>query len=103
MSLKIKTTEAIVYECGGCGASGVKLWREYNTFLDQQTLECCDCTATSQNTDVSGIDSEGRIDYKDEILKQFVREWQIGGVPATLRLLKAIARVVVKGLKPLTL
>ncbi len=40
-------------------------------------------------------------DEKDVILNKFIQEWQIGGVAATFRLLKAIARVTVKGLKVL--
>jgi len=32
------------YTCSGCGAHGVKLWREYNTFLENQTLTCFACT-----------------------------------------------------------
>jgi hypothetical protein len=31
------------YTCGGCGAKGVKLWRDYQTFLDRQTLRCRRC------------------------------------------------------------
>jgi hypothetical protein len=31
------------YVCHQCGARGVKLWREYNTFLDHQTLLCVKC------------------------------------------------------------
>lgn len=31
------------YECGVCGIKGVKLWREYNTFLCYQTLYCVEC------------------------------------------------------------
>lgn len=37
-----------LYRCDTCGAHGCKLWREYQTFLDHQTLECCDCAAQSQ-------------------------------------------------------
>lgn len=49
------------YECGTCGKSGCKLWREYQTFLDQQSLSCCDCAGKSQKKDVSTIDEEGCI------------------------------------------
>lgn len=48
------------YKCGTCGKSGCKLWREYQTFLDQQTLECCDCAGKGQDKDVSTIDADGR-------------------------------------------
>jgi len=33
--------------CNNCGAQGVKLWREYQTFLNEQTLLCSDCTGIS--------------------------------------------------------
>lgn len=32
------------YVCGGCGASGCRLWRRYQTFLDHQALTCFSCT-----------------------------------------------------------
>lgn len=50
---------------------------------------------------------EGAVHYqtpkeeKDKILKRLVQELNIGGLPALSRLLKAIARVVLKGLKEL--
>ena len=31
------------YACGGCGASGVRLWRDYQVYLDQSTLRCRRC------------------------------------------------------------
>lgn len=31
------------YTCSDCGVRGVKLWREYQTFLDSQTLRCRAC------------------------------------------------------------
>ena len=36
------------YECIGCGASGVKLWRRYQTFLDAQDLKCRACSIAEQ-------------------------------------------------------
>ncbi|HET9893166.1 MAG TPA: hypothetical protein VFQ42_22000 [Mycobacterium sp.] len=39
------------YHCGKCGVHGVKLWREYNTFLDRQSLLCCDCACAEQSQD----------------------------------------------------
>ena len=47
------------YRCGTCGAHGCKLWREYNTCADHQTLECCDCASNSQKVDISSIDTNG--------------------------------------------
>lgn len=31
------------YVCGPCGARGVRLYREYSTFLDHQVLRCRAC------------------------------------------------------------
>lgn len=36
------------YVCGECGATGVRLYREYQTFLDHQTLRCRSCACKSQ-------------------------------------------------------
>ena len=67
------------YKCGTCKVHGCKLWREYNTFLDQQTLECCDCAAKSQGKDVSTIDHTGR--YKTDIGMTDQIGWRIPAVP----------------------
>ena len=48
------------YVCHNCGASGCKLWREYNTFLDSQKLRCARCAAAEQKQDIGGIDARGR-------------------------------------------
>ena len=48
------------YKCGECGATGVKLWREYQTFLEHQTLRCAKCAAKDQKKDISDIDDDGR-------------------------------------------
>lgn len=61
------TTPPDGYRCTTCGRSGCKLWREYNTFLDHQTFECCDCAGKSQKKDVSGIDDRGRIESLYEL------------------------------------
>lgn len=36
------------YKCGCCGATGVKLWRSYNTVLEQQALKCRACAQVEQ-------------------------------------------------------
>jgi hypothetical protein len=51
------------YRCGTCGVVGCKLWREYQTFLSHQTLECCECAGKSQEEDVSKIDADGKIPW----------------------------------------
>lgn len=47
MSLQAHRGE-IVYECGTCGVWGVKLWRDYQTFLNHQTLRCRRCAEEDQ-------------------------------------------------------
>lgn len=37
------------YHCGQCGAQGVKLWRDYNTFLCFQSLLCGACACAEQS------------------------------------------------------
>jgi hypothetical protein len=56
------------YKCDGCGASGVKLWREYGNFADETRLLCASCAAKDQNEDISTINEEGMIttDYGGE-------------------------------------
>jgi hypothetical protein len=53
------------YVCTTCGASGVKLWREYQVFANHTELVCCDCAGKSQDRgkDVARIDAEGRIPW----------------------------------------
>lgn len=43
-----ETTVAPQYHCGQCGIHGVKLWREYSTFLNHQSLLCADCSCKEQ-------------------------------------------------------
>ncbi len=52
------------YTCGECHASGVKLWRQYQTFADQLDLMCCDCAGHSQDKDVSSMKEDGRYEGK---------------------------------------
>lgn len=49
------------YMCGGCGAENVKLWRDYNTFLDNQTLRCAMCSCKEEGKDSSQVTPEGMI------------------------------------------
>lgn len=53
-------TAPALYCCKECGRTGCKLWREYNTFADHQTLLCCDCSAKEQKKDIASLDAEGR-------------------------------------------
>lgn len=46
------------YRCNVCGAHGVKLWRWYQTFLDQQELFCAACGCARENK-VDNFDEQG--------------------------------------------
>lgn len=54
---KIETPSS--YRCTCCGVGGVKLWREYQTFLEHQKLYCATCAGEAQKEDVSDIDAAG--------------------------------------------
>lgn len=47
------------YVCGKCGATGVKLWRPYNTFPEPQDLTCAVCSAQEEGKDIGDIDESG--------------------------------------------
>jgi hypothetical protein len=47
------------YVCDDCGASGCKLWRDYQTFLDRQRLRCAPCAAKNQDKPIIDIDDDG--------------------------------------------
>jgi len=42
------------YACGDCGATGVRLWRDCNTFLDYQSLRCRSCTEAHEGRPFRG-------------------------------------------------
>lgn len=47
------------YTCGTCHAQGVKLWRDFQAFLSNQSLRCAPCAAAEQGKDISTIDADG--------------------------------------------
>lgn len=53
------------YACTTCGRNGVKLWRDYQTFLNHQTLSCVDCACAAQNPPIDSalIDETGSHDH----------------------------------------
>lgn len=42
----------IDYTCSVCGASGVKLWRQYQTFLNKISLFCKGCAEADQKEEI---------------------------------------------------
>lgn len=61
---KVKTPSS--YTCGKCGASGVKLWRDYQTFLNNQTLLCLNCACEEQGK-VRTLTEDGASLYTDKV------------------------------------
>jgi hypothetical protein len=53
------------YICGECGATGVKLWRNYQTFLEYQTLRCLPCACREQDK-IRTPTEDGRSLYAEE-------------------------------------
>lgn len=45
------------YKCGECGATGCKLWREYQT--SSPNILCAKCAAKNQKKNIDDIDAEG--------------------------------------------
>jgi hypothetical protein len=63
------------YRCGECGVTGVRLWREYNTFLDYQHLYCRVCATKAQNKTAEAIEESIRHGRCDQI------GWLVPAVP----------------------
>jgi hypothetical protein len=66
------------YKCGTCGATGCKLWREYQAFMP--SIECCDCAGKSQGKDVSQINAEGMRPCEGSGLTDSIG-WRVPAVP----------------------
>jgi len=69
------------YVCHKCGASGVKLWREYQTFLNHQSLCCVICSGIEQKKDINSINKGGCT--LQEYGKTDQLGWRIPAVPTT--------------------
>ncbi len=70
------------YKCGKCGATNCKLWRDYQTFLKNQSLLCAKCAGEEQKKDVSDIDDEGRRSLEEGLgVRTDQIGWRIPAVP----------------------
>lgn len=70
------------YKCGKCGATNCKLWRDYQTFLEHQSLLCAKCVGEEQKKDVSDIDDEGRRSLEEGLGGRTDQiGWRIPAVP----------------------
>lgn len=73
------TNVPTTYHCNNCKAIGVKLWREYQTFLNNQTLLCVICSGKEQEKDTSNVDKNGLRDSGSGKTDQI--GWRIPAVP----------------------
>ncbi len=70
------------YKCDKCGAHGVRLYRDYQTFADHTRLLCTKCTIRSQK--FNAIDDNryglyGDLNDPKNILYQI--KWMVAAVP----------------------
>lgn len=62
-------TTPVGYRCSCCGAMGVRLYRQYQTFADHIKLLCRSCALKDQNKKEPDMESEHTIG------------WLVGAVP----------------------
>lgn len=67
------------YKCHKCGVSGVKLWRQYNTFLEHQRVMCVDCTLIDQGLVGTHVSEDGY--NQSEYGKTDQLSWMVPAVP----------------------
>ena len=68
------------YKCNSCSATGIKLWREYQTLADHTKLLCADCASKDQKKDITSIDEQGF--HTDQLgFKTDQIGWYIPAVP----------------------
>jgi len=67
------------YRCDDCGAHGVKLWRDYQTFLNHQRLLCADCGVKDQKK-AGRVDDNGNLDTYDGFATDQIG-WLVPAVP----------------------
>lgn len=66
------------YRCSVCDASGVKLWRLYQTFYEHQKLFCAACALVDQRVD-GEVDAEGYRESEHGKIDQI--GWLVPAVP----------------------
>lgn len=73
---------SLKYRCAKCGAHGVKLWRDYQTFLSHIVLRCAGCAmkAQSKNGTVDDdwfrVERHGKVEFKTDQIG-----WLVPAVP----------------------
>lgn len=68
------------YKCSVCSATGCKLWRQYETFLEHLRLMCGPCALIDQEKK-GPIDAEGRVSKKNDYLRTNQIGWLVPAVP----------------------
>lgn len=71
-----KSPFTIDYTCSKCKATGVKLWRDYQTCADAQELLCAKCAAP----DVV-VDEDGLAELKDFGKSDQIASWKVPAIP----------------------
>lgn len=72
---------ASTYACGTCGAHGVKLWREYQSFSTPTKLFCAPCALKDQTLE-GPVDKEGRRPHGGAFTDQI--GWLVPAVPCVM-------------------
>lgn len=67
------------YVCDGCGATGCKLWREYQTVNPR--LLCAPCAGADQKESVAEIDAAGKIPWEEGGHRIDQLGWYVPAVP----------------------
>lgn len=68
------------YQCGTCGATCVKLWREYQAAMTGQELYCAKC-AVKKAGGGEEVDEDGRWRAPDADYKTDTVSWRVPAVP----------------------
>jgi hypothetical protein len=69
------------YVCDKCGASGVKLWREYQTIASLSDLLCANCTLERGKMKAGAFDAEGYREDETYGYKTDQAGWMCPAVP----------------------
>jgi hypothetical protein len=67
------------YVCSQCGATGRKLWRDYQMFA--RRLLCAPCAAEDQGKDASDIDANGQRPSSIPGQRTYEIGWMVPAIP----------------------
>lgn len=68
-----------IYCCARCGASGCKMWRDYQTFFENIDMLCVDCAGKKHDVDVSQAREDGKVQTEYGLSDAIA--WHIPAVP----------------------